>query len=536
MLNKINISPGGIKIALCIVLAFVTLAVYWQVNHYDFINVDDPVYVTSNDHVRSGITPDGILWALRTIHAQFWHPLTWISWMLDYQLYGLNAGGYHITNVILHILSALLLFALFCRMTGSIWPSAFAAAFFALHPLRVESVAFISERKDVLSVFFWMLTLYLYTCYTEKPVARRYLPVLLSFTCALMSKPMVVTLPLIMILLDYWPLGRFQSRTGNLISWQLREKAPFFILSVVFSIMAIYTQYAPYGTSAEQLNQYFPPLGSRIANALISCVNYLEKIFWPDDLAAFYSFAGQSPVWQVLGAALIILVISVAVAAKAKRLPHLFAGWLWYVITLAPVIGIIPIINFSTRSMADHYTYLPSIGIGIMLAWGIPLLFPGENIRKRILFPVGVAILAVLAVLTWRQCHYWENSITLLNRTLQVTKNNDLAYTIRGNAYYESGRYLPAIDDFTRAVQIQPYNVKAYNNRGTCYVKLGLYQQAVDDYNKAIDMKYVTAYIGRGTAYLLQGNKPAGCSDAQKACTLGECKLLEDAKLRGYCH
>ncbi len=212
MLNKLNINPRKQKLIVYIALTLVTLAVFWQVNHYGFINLDDPVYVMENSHIQSGITLDGFRWAFSSTYAEFWHPLTWLSLMFDYQLHGLNAGGYHLTNLILHILSTLLLFWLFNRMTGAIWRSAFVAAFFALHPLHVESVAWIAERKDVLSAFFWMLTLCLYVYYTEKPVIKRYLPVVFFFVCGLMSKPMVVTLPVIMILLDYWPLGRFESQ------------------------------------------------------------------------------------------------------------------------------------------------------------------------------------------------------------------------------------------------------------------------------------------------------------------------------------
>ena len=270
MLNKLNINPRKQKLIVYIALTVVTLAVFWQVNQYDFINFDDPVYVTENSHIQSGITLDGFRWAFSTTYADLWHPLTWLSLMFDYQLHGLNAGGYHLTNLILHILSTLLLFWLFNRMTGAIWRSAFVAAFFALHPLHVESVAWIAERKDVLSAFFWMLTLCLYVYYTEKPVIKRYLPVVFSFVLALMSKPMVVTLPVIMILLDYWPLNRFESRkiatipandmlvsinkeekkdlnpkwterklsetriAGIIPLWQIWEKIPFFILSAVF--------------------------------------------------------------------------------------------------------------------------------------------------------------------------------------------------------------------------------------------------------------------------------------------------------------
>src|SRR5208337_4105943 len=250
MLNKINISPEKQKLIIYIVLILATLAVFWQVNQYDFVNLDDQIYVTENGNIQSGITREGFRWAFSTIYAAFWHPLTWLSLMFDNQLHSLNAGGYHLTNLILHIMSTLLLFWLFNRMTGAIWRSAFIAAIFSLHPLRVESVAWIAERKDVLSEFFWMLTLCLYVYYTEKPVIKRYLPVVFSFVLALMSKPMVVTLPVIMILLDYWPLRRFESQklegnptivvTRKVLLKLLWEKIPFFILSAVFSIITLY--------------------------------------------------------------------------------------------------------------------------------------------------------------------------------------------------------------------------------------------------------------------------------------------------------
>jgi hypothetical protein len=335
MLDKINISSSKNKFIVYIVLTMVTLAVYWQVNKFDFVNIDDPVYIIENHNIQSGITLDGLSWAFNIRSAEFWHPLTWLSFMIDYQFYGLNAGGYHLTNVILHIMSALLLFWLFNRMTGEIWKGAFVAAFFALHPLHVESVAWITERKDVLSAFFWMLTLCLYVYYTEKPAVRRYLFVLISFVCALMSKSMVVTLPLIMILLDYWPLKRFESKKDNLFSWQFKEKLPFFIISAVFSIITLFAQYKMY------VQYTIFPFSSRIENALVSFMVYLEKIFWPHDMTFFYPFLNQYPLWQVLAAAIMILFISIAVIVMARRLPYLFMGWMWYVITIAPVIGII---------------------------------------------------------------------------------------------------------------------------------------------------------------------------------------------------
>ena len=481
MLNKINISPDRQKLIVYFVLIVVILAVFWQVHQYDFVNFDDPAYVTENSHIQSGITLDGFRWAFSTISIKqtgLWNPLVWLSLMFDYQLHGLNAGGYHVTNLILHIMSALLLFWLFNRMTGAIWRSAFVAALFALHPLHVESVAWIAERKDVLSAFFWMLTLCLYVYYTEKPVIRRYLPVLLCFACALMSKPMVITLPIVMILLDYWPLDRLQSRkivtnmpevmsvstnkgkkknklkkealkknisppnvqkisepriAGIIPLWQLWEKIPFFILSAVLVIITLYNPNTQDMSDTPYLKNF--PLISRLANAPVAFVTYLEKTFWPHDMAVFYPFSDQLPLWQVLGASLLIILISVVVIVMMKRLPYLFAGWMWYSITIAPVIGIIQISTITPYAMADRYHYLPSIGLAVMLAWGIPALIKSEETRKKVLFPAGMIFLAILSFLSWNQCGYWKDSINLFSHTLKVTDYNWLAYDNRGNAY-----------------------------------------------------------------------------------------------------
>jgi hypothetical protein len=521
MQKKINVSPGKQLLIVYIVLTVATLAVFWQVNQHDFISLDDFVYVTENSNIQSGITLDGFRWAFSTIRAEFWHPLTWLSLMFDYQLHGLNAGGYHLTNLILHIMSALLLFWLFNRMTGAIWRSAFVAALFALHPLHVESVAWIAERKDVLSAFFWMLTLCLYVYYTEKPVTKRYLLVLLCFACGLMSKSMVVTLPIVMILLDFWPLGRLHSQkiwtnlpdfvpvsanherqktkskkralknnifpsnvrklsetkiAGIIPLWQLREKIPFFILSAVFAIITLYAQHKPY---AKEFS-----LGSRIANAPVSFVTYLTKTFWPNDLAVFYPFSDQLPAWQVMGAALLILVISVAVIVMVNRLPYLFVGWLWYAIVLLPVIGIVQV---GKHAIADRYTYLPLIGIGIMLAWGIPFLINREEIRKKILFPAGVISIVILSFLTWKQCSYWKNSITLYERALKVTENNDLAHYNLGNALKDQGKMEEALAEYREAVRIRPSSVDAQNNIGIIlemYFKK--YDEAIYYYRQAL--------------------------------------------------
>jgi Tfp pilus assembly protein PilF len=563
MLNKINISSREQILIIYIVLATITLAVFWQVNQYDFV-YDDVVYITENSHIKSGITLDGFRWAFSTRYADLWNPLLWLSFMADYQLFGLNAGSYHFTNLILHILSTLLLFWLFNRMTGAIWKSAFVAAFFALHPLHVESVAWIAERKDVLSAFFWMLTLCLYVYYTEKPIMRRYLLVLFSFVLALMSKPMVVTLPVVMILLDYWPLKRFESEKGNCVLWQLKEKMPFFILSAALVIVTFYTP----NEEVRYIKGF--PLSSRIANAPVAFMTYLERTFWPHDMAAFYPFPAQIPIWQVLGTSLLIIVITTVVVIMLKRMPFLFVGWIWYAVTILPVIGFIPV-AFYPYAMADRYHYLPSIGIAVILAWGIPSLIKSEQTRKKILFPVGIIFLSIMAFLSWNQCEYWKNSFELWKHALEVTKNNCpahnnfgltlfakgkideainhynkailiepdyvYAYNNRGIIYGERGQYKLAIEDFNNAIRIIPTFADAYGNLGFTYHKLGQYNHAIEDYSKAIRLKpdYVYAYMNRGIAYLKQGNKTLGCRDFQKACELANCKTLKSAKHIGIC-
>ena len=593
-----------------IVLTVVTGAVYWQVNQYGFVSFDDQVYVTGNNHIRSGITLDGCLWALRTHFFDLWNPLVWLSFMFDYQLHGLNAGSYHLTNLILHILSTLLLFWLFNRMTGAIWRSAFIAALFALHPFHVESVAWISERKDVLSAFFWMLTLCLYVYYTEKPLIRRYLLVMISFVLALMSKPMVVTLPLIMILLDYWPLGRLQSQktaeiqvfdrpvsigkkkkknkadkvaseknmtqaqakklpetkiAGIIPVWQLWEKIPFFILSAILVSFILCNP----GEQDSSLKVF--SLSSRLANAPVAFVTYLVKTLMPSDMAYYYPFLDQLPVWQVLGATLLIILISAAIVLMAKRLPYLFVGWLWFTITIAPVIGIIQVSIIMPYAMADRYHYLPSIGLAIMLAWGIPFLFRNEDLRKKILFPISIAALAIMAVLTWQQCGYWKDSVSLFSHALRVTKDNFLAHNSLGTALYKNGKLEEAMVHYNEAIRLHPNAVDFYNNRGICYFALGQPQSAIEDYNKAVSLKpnFSDAYYNRGVAYvklgriqnafddfsetirlkpdsadayknraiiyLNQGQKEPGCHDAQKACLFGDCKLWEATKSKGFC-
>jgi tetratricopeptide (TPR) repeat protein len=487
--------------------------------------------------------------------------------MLDWSLFADHAGGHHLISLLLHIGSVLFLFFFLSRTTNNLWSSAFAAALFALHPLRVESLAWAAERKDVLSMFFGLASLYVYSLYTEKYQSSKYFLCLSLFALSLMTKPMLVTLPFVLLLLDYWPLGRWpkalkpvnmqtinalplknggkrcevasfiekeipvpvKSR-GHLIGRLLWEKTPFIFLTIVSSIVTLW---------AQNKSGAFDAIGNlsflkRIVNAIISYVYYLEKTFSPVDLAVFYPYEYSFPLWQVLVSGFILIGITIIVIYALKKMPFLFVGWFWYLGTLIPVIGLVQV---GRQAMADRYTYLSSIGIAIMLAWGIPLLFPREDMRKKILFPAGIAYLAILSVLIWQQCGYWKNSATLFSHALQVTKNNYLAHNARGITYGERGQYQLAIEDFSKAIGMKQDYADAYSNRGFAYYNLGQYQLAIEDFTKAISMKqdYIDAYNNRGNTYFNQGNNKLGCIDARKACELGNCKTLEKAKGKGYC-
>lgn len=549
------------KLIVYILLILATLAVYWQVNQFNFINFDDNIYVTNNPVIQAGLSAEGFRWAFGSKYFGLWNPLVWVSFMLDYQLYGLNAGCYHLTNLFLHIMSTLLLFWLFNRMTGTIWKSAFVAAFFALHPLHVESVAWIAERKDVLSAFFWMLTLCFYVYYTEKPVIKRYLFVIFGFILALLSKPMVLTLPVIMILLDYWPLKRFELGKQNWIVWQLKEKMPFFTLSAVLVFVTFHTP----GNSMDIKSI---PLISRLANAPVAFITYLGKTFWPFDMAIFYPFSDNIPLWQIGGAVTLIIAISIAVVVMMKRIPCFFVGWLWYTITILPVIGIFQIGNFA---MTDRYHYLPSIGMAIMLAWSVPLLFAATDGRKQIVIPATITFLAILTFLSWRQCGYWRNNSELWNHALHVTKGNYMAHNNlasdlleKGNIskavyhykkaisinnysaahynmgiiYYRLGQYQQSIESFHQAIRTTPDYAAAYFNLGIVYTSMGQTQRALESYSEAIRItpNHANAFNNRAVIYLYQGQISSGCSNALKACKLGNCQTLIWAKNKGLCN
>jgi hypothetical protein len=418
-----------------------------------FISFDNSnVFIINN--VQAGVTPESITWAFTATRASNWHPLTWLSHILDFQLFGLNAGWHHLINVLFHIANTLLLFFVLRGMTGALWRSGFVAALFALHPLHVESVAWVSERKDVLSTFFWILTMWGYAGYVRRPGIKRYLLVLLLFALGLMAKPMLVTLPFVLLLLDYWPLGRLQpgsslngsrSEQRSLGLKLILEKIPLFFLSAGSSVATFMVQKS--GGAVASLDSM--PLSARVANALVSYVSYLGKMFWPYHLAVPYPLRAELPGWHVAGSSALLLAITLLALRAVRRRPYLAVGWLWYLGTLVPVIGLV---HIGSQAMADRYTYVPLVGIFVVIAWGISELAAGWRYRKIGLTALGSVVLAILMVTSWHQVGYWKSSVTLLERSISVNPNNPVASMNLGHALIAGGKLEQGIDQFSEAL------------------------------------------------------------------------------------
>jgi protein O-mannosyl-transferase len=495
--------PGFI----CLALAMTTLAVFLPVAWQGFVNYDDSDYVTENAHVQSGLKWENVVWAFKTGHASNWHPLTWLSHMLDCQLFGLKAGGPHLVSVGFHIANTLLLFLLLRRMTGALWRSALVAALFALHPMHVESVAWASERKDVLSAFFFLLTIWAYARHVEVQspksnvqsqgtrstqhaarftfhVSRFYLLSLSFFALGLMSKPMLVTMPFVLLLIDYWPLRRSgatnresQPVTGLLL---LLEKVPFFVLSVASSVITFLVQRKG-GAVSTALT-----FGERVANALVSYVRYIGKTFWPKNLSILYPHPGHWPTWQVMVSAGLLLVVSAAVILMARRRPYLAVGWLWFCGTLIPVIGLIQV---GIQSMADRYTYVPLIGLFIMLAWGIDELMPARPWRGSALAIGTALLLAACGFLTERQIRFWRDSEALFGHAVKVTRDNYLAYNNLGYYLNNQGRTAEAMENYRLSLKINSAYEDALNNLGYALAGQKKYAEAIPLYEAALRVR-----------------------------------------------
>ena len=457
---------------ICLLLALITLALYWPATHFDFVNYDDPDYIIYNPPIQHGITGAGLVWAFKTSHASNWHPLTWVSHMADCALYGLNPGGHHLTNLLFHTANVVLLYLVLCQWTGAPWRSALVAALFAWHPLHVESVAWVSERKDVLSAFFWLLTLAAYGCYAK---GRKvcYCLALLFFALGLLSKPMVVTLPFVLLLLDYWPLKRIA--TPGLFL----EKIPFFALAALECVATLWAQ-----TGANSVVSLgILPFSARIANALVSCVLYLWKMLWPADLALPYPYSHLWTIWPAAGAAGLLLLISAGAILRARRQPYLIVGWLWFLGTLAPVLGLV---QAGIQPMADRYSYVPLIGVFIMAAWAIPGAWTRWP-RPGLVFSAVVAgALGFLLTGAEMQLQYWRDSVTLFSHTVAVTRNNILAEYNLAEALARQGDEVQAVVHYQKALAIEPNRVEAhYNCQRQAHYNLGLIFRARRQWAKA---------------------------------------------------
>ena len=497
-----------------ILLITATLAVYWQVQHHQFVRFDDEVYVTSNSHVRSGLNPDSILWAFTNTDAGFWHPLTWMSHILDYELYRMNAGGHLWTSVLLHAGSTVLLFLFLTGATRAPWRSAFVAALFALHPLHVESVAWVAERKDVLSTFFWFLTLVVYLFYVKRPGWSRYGLVLAIFVLGLMAKPMLVSLPFVMLLLDCWPLKRLgpasdiKDGTGRLIL----EKIPFLIISIV---MIVITFFAAKNIGAIPSLEHFP-LDMRLSNALVSYAAYIGKMLWPTHLSIFYPYPGSIPSWQSIGSGLLLIVMCMMIMKASRLRPYLGVGWLWYLGTLIPVIGIIQI---GYHAMADRYTYIPLTGLFIMISWGVVDLSRRFRIRKSLSACLAVGTVICFATVTWFHLQHWRDGAALFSHALEVTKNNALAHNNMSVALVEKGDLEGAKAHLKIVLALEPRNVDALENMGVVLARQNDLEGAAASLRKAIQLqpKRATSYNYLGAVLNRQNKLDQAVSVLQKA-------------------
>jgi Flp pilus assembly protein TadD len=520
---------------MAVLLALVVIALYWPATRCGFISFDDPDYVTLNVHVQSGLSLENLKWAFLNPVSSNWHPVTVLSHMLDCQLFGLKPWGHHLTSLLLHALNTILVFLLLRCLTGALWRSALVAALFGVHPLHVESVAWVAERKDVLSTFFGLLALWAYACHVQKSAAsgqqsginlptsssffraRFYWLSLFCFALGLMSKPMVVTLPCVMLLLDYWPLKRISDFRFPIsgLNRLLLEKIPFFVLAAAACVVTFAVQQqAGSVMTVEDL-----PLGARVGNALISYCCYLGKMFWPTDLAVFYPYPGYWPPVEVLLAGAFLGGITVLLFVKRERHPCLLVGWLWFVGTLVPVIGLVQV---GGQSMADRYMYIPSLGVLILTIWGAHELTGGRRWQKILFSVAGAAAIVLGCALTRQQLGYWKDSETLFRHTLDVTKDNYMAHNMFGSFLGMRGETDKAIRQFQEAVRLKPAFTDAHYNLGVALFKKGQTDEAISQYQEAIRLKpdYAGFHYNLGVAFFKNGLTDEAMRQYQEAVRL----------------
>jgi tetratricopeptide (TPR) repeat protein len=484
-----------------LVLIALTLIVYWQVQGFDFVYYDDQVYVTENTHVKQGLTWDNVKWAFTATECGFYQPLTWLTYFVDYELYGLKAGGYHWTNLLFHLVNTVLLFWCLNLMTGSLWRSGFVAALFALHPLHVESVAWIAERKDVVSGFFWMLTIGAYYFYTRKTSVARYLLVLVIFVLGLMAKPMAITLPFVLLLLDYWPIGRINVNDDSIrVPWILLEKLPLIAVSVVAGTLTVVAEKQVGALKSLELIS----IDDRLANAVISYVQYLWRMIWPVDLAIFYPYPAHWHVFPLLVSGLILLSISLVVLKWNRAYPYLAIGWLWFLGTMVPVIGIVQV---GIHASADRYTYIPLIGLFVAIVW-MGHDFSRVIINGRCVFPLSaMIIILIFSYLSWKQVHTWRNAELLFRHALYVTNNNFVAHNSLGAALARKGKRSEALHHYKEAIHIRPDYPLALFNIGTSLAAQQEYARSVPYYIKTLRLNptFVEAYNNLGISLVHEG-------------------------------
>ena len=512
------ISKKHITIFICLMIVTVSWVVYYQIGHHSFVSFDDGLYVFDNPKVRSGLSMENITWAFGFTGIAYWHPLTWLSHMLDCQLFGLNSGWHHLTNLIFHIFNSLLLYSVFRTMTGDCWKSGVIAILFAVHPINVESVAWVAERKNVLSTFFWMLTLLSYSFYVAKAQISRYLLVLLLFALGLLAKPAIVTLPFVLLLLDFWPLNRLRidalMNQNRSLTWVdiktwveksnilrlILEKIPFFLL-IAFSVYLSFLSTRHHGIVVSTSEV---PVDLRLANGLVSYLVYFGKMLWPQKLAVFYPYPDEIPVYLATIALIWAVCISVIVLRRSLRRPYLAVGWFWYLGTLVPYIGLMQAGLWPAQ--ADRWAYIPFIGLFVMMAWGVPQLIAGWRYHKIALTLATVSITVILTTMTWAQIGYWKNSIALYQHAVDVTRDNDIAHSNLGAAYFEAGQVDRAIFHFVEALKIQPGYDPAHQNLNRALAAGARADGAIKSMQKLIEIYPEVPALHYNLGNLYRGN------------------------------
>jgi len=486
---------GSIDTFIALALVLVTVAIYAQVISHDFVDLDDTGYVVTNTHVNTGLTADNIRWAFTTGYAANWHPVTWISHQLDVTLFGMRPGAAHAMNVAWHVLNTLMLFGLLRVMTGAVWRSAFVAALFAVHPVHVESVAWIAERKDVLSTFFWLASTWAYVAWVRRPAVWRYGAMLVLFALGLMAKPMLVTLPFTLLLLDIWPLGR------GAVAWSRRitEKLSLFALVIASSIITAIVQRQ--GGAVGTLDLI--PISDRLANAVLSYGRYLKVLVWPVDLAVFYPYVRQLPVPEVAGAGLVLAAITTMAWRLRASQPYLLVGWLWFIGTLVPVIGLVQI---GTQALADRYTYVPYIGLFVAAAWGGRAFAVRRHVGPVLLRVVSAAIVVAFGAVAFAQTRTWANSETMWLRAVTVTTGNTWAHNSLGVIYGNRGDTDQALLHFREALRLNPDLSEArniYANLGHALIVQGKIAEALPNLLRAKELNPDRADVSNelGLAY-----------------------------------